>query len=157
MDFSTFSRHLSLLSIASCWFSKSHPVSAQKCCRKILVGRTTLAYPFKGVHRRRSLISSSLILRQYQQCLVRLFGVVLVMGDRWPYSCSFVGCCFENLFNIALSILAQFPSSFFSLYAVLASLWCPHIVDLTRTLFEKKKLNMPLFCYYELISASLSI
>ena len=37
------------------------------------------------------------------------------MGDRWPYSCCFVGCCFQDLFNIARSILVQLPSSFFSM------------------------------------------
>ena len=37
------------------------------------------------------------------------------MGGRWPYSCCFVGCCFQDLFNTARSILVQFPSSFFSI------------------------------------------
>ena len=31
------------------------------------------------------------------------------------YSCCFVGCCFQDLFNIAHSILVQFPSTFFSM------------------------------------------
>ena len=40
------------------------------------------------------------------------------MGDKWPYSCCFVSCCFRDLFHIAHSILVQFPSSFFSLHFV---------------------------------------
>ena len=37
------------------------------------------------------------------------------MGGRWPCSCCFVGCCFQDLFNIARRILVQFPSSFYSI------------------------------------------
>ena len=42
-------------------------------------------------------------------------------GGRWPYSSCFVGCCLNDLFNIARSILVQLPSSFFSrrLFSVL--------------------------------------
>ena len=40
------------------------------------------------------------------------------MGGRWLYNCYFVGCCFQDLFSIACSILAQFPSSFFSILFV---------------------------------------
>ena len=38
-----------------------------------------------------------------------------VMGGRWPYNCCFVGCCLQDLFHIARSILAFLPSSFFSI------------------------------------------
>ena len=44
----------------------------------------------------------------YQQCpvcLVRLTWIVFVIGGRWTYSCCFVGCCFQDLFNTACSIL----------------------------------------------------
>ena len=34
------------------------------------------------------------------------------MGCKRPYSCCFVGCFFQDLYKIARSILAQFPSSF---------------------------------------------
>ena len=51
-------------------------------------------------------------LRSYFQqciaCLIRLTWIVFVMGDKWPYSCSFVGCCLEDLFNIARTILERF-------------------------------------------------
>ena len=39
--------------------------------------------------------------------------IAFVMGGKWPYSCCFVKCCFQ--FNIARSILAKCPSSFFSI------------------------------------------
>ena len=47
-----------------------------------------------AVHHR----SSSLILlfQQCPACLVRLILIVFVMGDRWPYSCCFVGCCLQD-------------------------------------------------------------
>ena len=58
-------------------------------------------------------MSSFLLPQQCPACLVRLIGMVLEMGDRWPYSCCFAGCWFQGLFNIVRSILVQFPSSFF--------------------------------------------
>ena len=47
-------------------------------------------------------------------CLVRLTWIVFVMGGRWPYSWCLVGCCRQDLFNIARNILVWLPSSFFS-------------------------------------------
>ena len=38
-------------------------------------------------------------------CLARLNYTVFVMGGRWPYSWRLVGCCRQDLFNIALNIL----------------------------------------------------
>ena len=48
-------------------------------------------------------MSSSLLLQQCPACLVCLTWIVFVMGGRWPYSCCFVGCCPQDLFNIAPS------------------------------------------------------
>ena len=62
------------------------------------------------VHRRTSLMSSSLLLQQCPACLVRLTWIVFMMGGRWPYSCCFVECCFQDLFKIALSILVYVAS-----------------------------------------------
>ena len=28
-----------------------------------------------------------------------------MMGGKWPYSCCFVGCCLQDLFNTARSVL----------------------------------------------------
>ena len=40
------------------------------------------------------------------------------MGGKWPYSRWLVGCCRQDLFNIALNILVSLPSSFFSSHLV---------------------------------------
>ena len=40
------------------------------------------------------------------------------MDGMWPYSYYFVECCFQDLFNMARSILVQLPSSFFSMHLV---------------------------------------
>ena len=40
--------------------------------------------------------------------------MVLEMGGKWPFSCCFMGCCLQDLFNLACCILVQFPSSFSS-------------------------------------------
>ena len=59
---------------------------------------------WKGPHNT-SLMSSFLLFQQCLTCLVFLFSIVFVMGGWWPYSCCLVGCCLQDLFNIARSIL----------------------------------------------------
>ena len=105
--FLSLSLHSSLSSIASCKSSRLHPVSVQNCCRLVLVGRPTFARTCEEIHRRMSLMSSSLLLQQYPACLACLFWMILEMGGRWPYGCCFVGCCFQDLFYIARSILVK--------------------------------------------------
>ena len=68
----------------------------------VRAGRPAFSWPYAGVHRSTSRMSSSLLL---QQCLVPLTCIVFVMGGRWPYSRFLVGCCRQDLFNIALNIL----------------------------------------------------
>ena len=60
--------------------------------------------PLKRVHRSTSLMSSSLLLQQCPAYLVRLILIIFVMGGKMPYSCCFVKCCLQDLFNIARSI-----------------------------------------------------
>ena len=63
-------------------------------------------------------------------CLVRLIWMVFEMGDRWPYRCSFVGCCLQDFFIRARNILVLLLLSFFSLRLVSISV-------LTRPLLGK--------------------
>ena len=58
-------------------------------------------------------------------------------GGRWPYSCCFLGCCFEDLF--CSSILVQFLSSFFSI--CLASVHVVHPYSRIDTIAAWKKLS----------------
>ena len=53
-------------------------------------------------------MNSSLLLQQCLACLVRLIWMVFVMGGRCPYSCCFMGCCLQDLFNTTCNILVQF-------------------------------------------------
>ena len=101
----TFSRHFSLSFIASDRSSGLHPVSSHSCCMYVRAGRPAFAWPYAGVHRSTSLMSSSLLLQQCPACLVRLIWIVFMMGARWPYSWCLVGCCRQDLFNIARNIL----------------------------------------------------
>ena len=110
----TLSRHFPLLFIASGRSSGLHPVSSHSCCIYVLAGRPSFARPYAGVHRSTSLMSSSLLLQLCPACLVRLTLVVFVMGGRWLYSWCFVGCCRQDLFNIARNIFVKLPFSFFS-------------------------------------------
>ena len=89
----TLSRHFFLSFIASGWSSGLHPVSSHSFCMYVLVGRPALARQYVGVHRRTSLMSSSLLFQQCPACLVRLTWIVFVMGGKWPCSWCFVGCC----------------------------------------------------------------
>ena len=59
------------------------------------------------------LMGSSPLLQQCPTCLVRLTWIVFIMVGKWPYSCCFVGCCLQDLFSIACSILVYLSSSFF--------------------------------------------
>ena len=93
----TFSRHFSLSFIASGRSSGLHPVSSHSCCMYVRAGRPAFAWPYVGVHRNTSLMSSSLLLQQCPACLVRLTWIVFMMGGRWPYSWCLVECCRQDL------------------------------------------------------------
>ena len=101
----TLSRHFSLSFIASGRSSGLLPVSSHSSCMYVWAGRDAFAWPYAGVHRSTSLMSSSLCLQQSPACLVRLAWIVFVMGGWWPYCWCLVGCCRQDLFNIARNIL----------------------------------------------------
>ena len=96
----TLSRHFSLSFIASGGSSGLHPVYSHSCCMYVRAGRPAFAWPYAGVH-----MSTSLLLQQCPPCLARLTCIVFVMGGRWPYRWGLVGCCRQDLFNIARKIL----------------------------------------------------
>ena len=99
----TLSCHFSLSFIVSGWSSGLHPVSSHSCCMYVLAGRPAFAWPYAGVHRSTSLMSSSLLLEQCTACLVRLAWTVFVMGGRWPYSWCLVGCVAARTCSILLA------------------------------------------------------
>ena len=101
----TLSRHSSLSFIALGRSSGQHPVSSHSCWMYVRAGRPAFARPCVGIHKSTSLMSSSLLLQQCPACLVRLIWIVFVIGGRWPYSWYLVGCCCQDLFRIARSIL----------------------------------------------------
>ena len=72
-------------------------------------------------------MSSFLLLQQCPVRLARLMLTVFEIEGKWPYSCYFVGCCFQDLFNIAHSILRSSHLAF-SLCVLLATMWCIHTV-----------------------------
>ena len=107
-------------SLATCLYCLSLLVGLQgyilyrhrTVCIQVLTGRPAFARPCEGVHGSMSLMSSSPLLQQCPACLVSLTWIVFVMDGRWPYSCCFVGCCFQDFFNIARSILVYFCLAF---------------------------------------------
>ena len=60
----TLSLHVSLSFIASGRSSGFHPVSSHSCCMYVRAGRPAFDWPYAGVHRSTSLMSSSLLLQQ---------------------------------------------------------------------------------------------
>ena len=101
----TLSRHFSQSFIASGRSSGLYLVFSQSCCMYVRAGCPAFAWPYAGVHTSTSLMSSSLLLQQCPACLVCLACIVFVMGGRWRYSWCLVGCCCQDLFNIARNIL----------------------------------------------------
>ena len=101
----TLSHHFFLSFIASGRSSRQHPVSSHSCWMYVHAGRPAFARPCVGVHKSTSLMSLSLLLQECPACLVRLTWIVFVIVGRWPYSWCLVGCCRQDLFNIARSIL----------------------------------------------------
>ena len=101
----TLSRHSSLSFIALGRSSGQQPVSSHSCWMYIRAGRPAFARPCVGIHKSTSLMSSSLLLQQCPACLARPTWIVFVIGGRWPYSWCLVGCCCQDLFRIARSIL----------------------------------------------------
>ena len=97
--------HFSLSFIASGRSSGLHSVTSHTCWMYVRAGHPAFTRPYVGVHRSTSLMSSSLLLQQWPAWLVRLAWIVFVMGGRWPYSWCLVGCCLQDLFNIARNIL----------------------------------------------------
>ena len=82
----TLSHHFSLLFIASGRSSGLHPVSSHSCWMYVCAGHPAFAWPYVGVHKSTSLMSSSLLLQQCPACLVRLTWIVFMIVGRWPYS-----------------------------------------------------------------------
>ena len=128
----TLSLHFSLSFIASGRSSGLHPVSSHSCCMYFWAGCPAFAWPYAGVHRSTSLMSSSLLLQQCPACLVRLTCIVFVTGGSWPYSWCLVECCCQDLFNIACNILVKLPSSFFFSHLVSVQVVHPYSsIDMT--------------------------
>ena len=97
----TLSRHFSLSFIASGRSSGLHSVSSHSCWMYVRPGRPAFARPYVGVHKSTSRMSSSLLLQLCPAYLVRLTWI----GGRWLYTWCLVGCCRQDLFNIARHIL----------------------------------------------------
>ena len=103
----TLSRYSSQSFIASGRSSGLYPVSSHSCCMYVRAGRSAFTWPYMGVHRSTSLMSSSLPLQLCPACLVRLTWIVFVIGGRWLYSWCLVGCCRRELFNILATSLCN--------------------------------------------------
>ena len=126
------SRHFSLSFITSARSSGLHPVSSHSCWMYVRAGRLAFAWPYVGVHKSTSLMSSSLLLHQCPACLVRLTWIVFeeaggrTVGVLWGVAartCSRLLAAF--LCNCRL---ASSPA------VLLESMWCIHIAVSMRPL-----------------------
>ena len=99
----TLSRHFSLSFIASGSSSGPHPVSSHSCCMYVWAGHPAFAWPYVGVHRSTSLMSSSLLLQQCPVCLVCLTWIVswwvaggCIVGALWGVAARTCNCCLAS-------------------------------------------------------------
>ena len=86
-------------------------------------------------------MSSFLLLHQCPACLAHLIWMIFEMGGRCPYSCSFVGCCLQDLFNTARCILVQLPSRF--LFIRLVKDNRKAVIKYGNILFCKREMDLP--------------
>ena len=91
------------------------------------------------VHRSTSLMSSSLAspAMSCMSCSSNLDS--FRDGGRWPYSYCFVGCCLQDMSNIACSIPVLLPTDFFS--SCLVSVHVVHPYSSIDTIAAWKKLR----------------
>ena len=82
-----------------------------------------------------------------------LFWMVLEMVRRWPYTWHCVACCFHDIFNRAVSILAKFTPTFFSIPLVSVLLAHP----CSRIDMPTDGKNCVLFYHISLTAAVVSI
>ena len=95
------------------------------CLYSAVLGKFLLVSQHRQVHWRTSPISSSLFLHQCLTLLV-LMWMDFEIGCKWLYRCCFIGCCFQDLFNIVCTILLQFLSRFFSICFVTVHIVHPY-------------------------------
>ena len=80
--------------------------------------------------------SLSLLLQQWPVRFAPLTRIVCEIGSKWLYNCCFAGCCFQDMFKTAHSILVLFLSCFFFRYFVKVGLVQPYnSTDMTTSLF----------------------
>ena len=85
-------------------FFRLHPVSTQNWSMLVFAGWPELTCLYAGVHKRISLILS-LLSQQRPVCLGHLSWMVCERVVVWPCSCCLLGCCFQDLFEIACGFL----------------------------------------------------
>ena len=73
----------------------------------VSAGQTTLVCPFVVVHKRKLLMSSSLLFQKCSANLPRLTWRDYEMGGKRPYSRRFVWCYFQDFFKTTNSILVM--------------------------------------------------
>ena len=121
----TLSRHLYLSFIALRKSCRQYRYPRRADDRKFFAGQLTLVGPCVEVHRGRTLMSTSLHSPKYPACFI-LLGWFAKWELKGTYRCCFVGCCFQDLFKTACTVLVWIPS--FLLSVSVESIWCNHVV-----------------------------
>ena len=85
-------------------------------------------------------MSSSLLLQQCHACLARLIWIVFVMSGRLSYSCCFVECCLQDLFNIEREELLEGIIVYLGIFSVTLN----HVtMDQKRVLLDRNDYLKP--------------
>ena len=80
-----------------------YPHNADKY-KSLLVGQYQCVHVWESTGERRVWVCPC-FSSSAQLVLVRLSSVISEMGSKWSYNCCFAGCCFQDLFKWACSIL----------------------------------------------------
>ena len=107
------------VSINHC-FWRVHETTSLVCTELLSIGSCWPFNTYMSVWRgpKENVGEFVLTFQQFSACLVHLIWMVLeIRVGKCPYRCCLVGCCFQDLFEMARSILDQLPCSFFFLYA----------------------------------------
>ena len=129
--FLTLSNHSSLFVITIDKSFTQHPVSASNWWLCFCwLANTDVSMSWKM-----SLTSSSLLLQQCLTCLACLTWMVCETGDKWLYSCCFVGCCFQDLFKTPYPCVGSIYKSF-----IFVNWWCVYVSNLLNQKISLKAL-----------------
>ena len=92
--------------------------------------------PSSRVHRRASVLSSSLLLKPFPACLFRLIWIFCVLGGKSPHRYYFIGSCFQYMFKTTWVSLNKYRLALTPSVSLKCN-WCKVTIVLTSLQFGR--------------------